>query len=420
MPITQDELAERIKEVRKTSGLTQAEVAEHLGISRPSVAQIEAGRRKVSSLELDRIAYLFGKEVRDFLRQEFEPESGLAAVFRVAPDLAEQADLADALRQGMRLGREITKLEELLDIPSQAVTSPPPPLTVPTSKWEAIQQGERAAEEERRRLALGEGPIDDVAELLEGVGIRTAWIELPQDVSGLTLRQPDEGLFVVVNSVHHWLRRRFSYAHELAHVRLDHDRLGTISRTSDRDDLREVRANAFAAAFLLPVGGVRQYVERLGKGQPTRPQFEVFDGDGAAQAEGRAEPGSQKLQIYDVVQLAHHFKVSRIAALYRVRNLRLITENELEELKAQEESSLGQRWERFLGLEQPDHTAAREEFRHRFLGLAVEAYRRDRISRGKLVELARLVGFVRDKVLEHLDEAGLLDDEGVEVLLPEE
>jgi hypothetical protein len=33
---------------------------------------------------------------------------------------------------------------------------------------------------------------------------------------------------------------------------LDKDAIGMVSRESERNDLREVRANAFAAGFLLP------------------------------------------------------------------------------------------------------------------------------------------------------------------------
>ena len=38
------------------------------------------------------------------------------------------------------------------------------------------------------------------------------------------------------------------------------------SRESERSDLLEVRANVFAANFLMPEEGVRQFVGTLGKG----------------------------------------------------------------------------------------------------------------------------------------------------------
>ena len=43
----------------------------------------------------------------------------------------------------------------------------------------------------------------------------------------------------------------------------DQERFGLISRVSERDDLIEVRANAFAASFLMPEDGVRQFCAGL-------------------------------------------------------------------------------------------------------------------------------------------------------------
>ena len=114
-----------------------------------------------------------------------------------------------------------------------------------------------------------------------------------------------------------------------------------MSRTEDRDELIEVRANAFAAGFLMPSGGVRQFIAAQGKGRPSCASAQVFDEAGSVQAEGRAEPCSQDIQIYDVVHVAHHFGVSRLAAMFRLRNLKLITQTEFDDLKVVEEGGRG-------------------------------------------------------------------------------
>ncbi|MDX2000532.1 MAG: ImmA/IrrE family metallo-endopeptidase [Thermoanaerobaculia bacterium] len=231
---------------------------------------------------------------------------------------------------------------------------------------------------------------------------------MPDDISGLTLSSEGVGLFVVVNRNHPLLRRRFSFAHEFSHVLADRDFRGLISRSSGRADLLEVRANAFAAAFLLPEDGVRSCVEALGKGKPSRAYFEVFDEEGSLDVEGRSESGSQTLQLYDVVQLARHFAVSRLSVLYRLRNLRLLTEGEFDLLKQLDQVGKGKEIESLLGYEVPDR--APSEFRHRFLGLALEAYRRDEISRAKLRELAGLVNLDTDGLDQLLDRVGLPGD----------
>lgn len=396
--VTQQELGRRLRVAREACGLTQEAVASQLEVSRPTIVQIEAGNRSVSSLELDRLAYLFGRDMREFLSEGFDRHDTLAALFRAESDVAGDPDVIEGLRQCLAIGRELTNLERLIGVDRDAAAVALYPLAAPKKRWEAIQQGEWLAEEERRRLGLGSGPLPDAAELLESQGVRSGVIDLPEDVSGLTLNESGFGLFVIANRGHHYLRRRFSFAHEYAHVVVDRERFGLISRSSERDNLIEVRANAFAASFLMPEDGVRQFVGSLGKGQPSRSSNEVFDEVGSLNVEGRTEPGTQAVQLYDVVQLAHHFRVSRLSALYRLRNLRLVTDEEFNALKHADASGNGKLIAELLGLFEPDHEELRSEFRHRFVALALEAYRRDEISLSKLREIVTMVGIEPDQL----------------------
>ncbi len=409
MPITQQELGRRIRTAREACRLTQEQVGESLRVSRPTIAQIEAGKRSVSSLELDRLARLFGRDIRELVAESFEDADSLAALFRAQPEVLAQPIVADALRDCVALGRETTNLERMVGGDRGTAATAAYPMLAPASRWAAIQQGDRLAAEERRRLGLGDAALPDIAELLETQGIRTGAVDLPEDVSGLTLNDRKVGLFVVANRRHHILRRRFSFAHEYAHVLADRDRFGLISRASERDNLIEVRANAFAACFLMPEEGVRQFVAGLGKGMPSRVYTDVFDEAGSLDVEARTAPGSQAVQLYDVVQLAHHFGVSRIAALYRLRNLRLITKAVFDHLKDLDDAGRGRQIAGHLGLPEPDHVEARDWFQHRVLGLALEAYRREDISRGKLVEVASMLGIDRDRIDRLVEDAGLDD-----------
>lgn len=414
MPITQEELASRIRRSREACRLTQEQVGENLGLSRPTVVQIEAGKRAVTSLELDQLAHLFGRDIREFVAETFDEADSLAALFRAQPEVVAEPSVANALRDCVFLGREITSLERLIGLDGGTAATASYTLRIPSTRWEAIQQGERLATEERRRLGLGEAALPDLTELLEGQGIRTGVVELPADVSGLTLNDPKVGLFVVANRDQHVLRRRFSFAHEYAHILADRNRFGLVSRSSESSNLIEVRANSFAAGFLLPENGVRQFVASVGKGKPSRVYADVVgvvsDEEESIAVEGRAAPGSQLVQLYDVVRLAHHFGVSRIAALYRLRNLRIISKTELDHLKKLDELGKGKQLAEHLGLQEADHVEVRERFQHRILSLALEAYRREEISRGKLDELASMLGFSRDRLESLLEDAGLLGD----------
>lgn len=420
MTVKREELGRRLRTAREACRMKQEDVAKHLGVSRSTVAQMELGKRAVTSLELDKLAYLFGRDIREFLAEEFREDDAVVALFRRHPEVADEEEVLQALRDCVALGREITNLERLLDIDRDATALASYILPTPRSKWDAIQQGQRIAEEERRRLGLGAAPLPDASEILESQGVRTAQVTLPEDVSGLTLVEPEIGVLVVANREHHVLRRRFSYAHEYCHVLLDREQRGTISRTGDRDDLLEVRANSFAANLLMPEEGVRQFIYGLAKGRPSRMQADVFDEEEVTRAEGRAAPGSQAIQLYDVVLLAHHFGVSCLSALFRLRNIRLITQSELDLLRQQDEQGTARHLGGVLGLPEPDHAAARNEFRRRFLGLGLEALRRGEITVAKLHELARMVDVSRGQIERVLEETGLDEhEEPADVLLPE-
>lgn len=418
MPIDQQELARRLRAAREASRLTQDDVAAYLGVSRSTIAQIELGNRAVTSLELDKLAYLYGRDIRAFLADEFRPEDVLVALFRRQPDMAGNTQVLSAVRHSLAAGREITSLERLLGVDVALTALPAYPLRVPRTKWEAIQQAERVAAEERRRLGLGDAPLPSVAELLEGQGVRTAKAALPDDVSGLTVADSDVGVLVVVNEAHAPSRQRFSLAHEYCHVLLDRDEKGTISRTSQRDTLPEVRANAFAAAFLMPPMGVIGFLQGLAKGKPSRLKAEVFDEEEVLVAQARPAPGTQDIQLYDVVLLAHHFGVSRISALFRLKSLKLLDEPEFADLQSQEQAGRGRQIAQMLGLAEPQEDG--DGIRARIVALALEAYRREEITRRKLEELAGLAGLDAAAVEALLGEAALDGAAPAEVLVPRE
>lgn len=421
MSITREELARRLRSAREAAGLTQEDVGRRLEVSRPTVAQMELGNREVTSLELDRLAGIYGREMADFLVQEIHDPDPLSALFRAHPEVLRLPAVAEALSGCLRLGREITRLERLLGVDREGEIAAVYPLSSPRARWQAVQQGEQVAGHERRRLGLESAALGVLADLLESQGVRTAVVDLPEDVSGLTLWQAEVGAFVVVNRRHPPVRRRFSLAHEYAHVLLDRQNACTVSRAADRDELIEVRANAFAASFLLPGEGVRLFLSRIGKGAPSRQRADVFDEAGVIEASVRSVPKSQDLQLYEVAELAEHFGVSRLAALYRLRNLRHLSDSELEALKTQEESGKGRAVAALLKLPEIDDRSARDEFRHRFLGMALEAFRRDEISQAKLAELAELVGLAPHELVALLQETGLVGSEDdADVLLPAE
>ncbi len=400
MPVSTDELGRRLRAARENAGLTQENAAEVLGVTRAAVAQLELGERAPNSLQLARLADLYGRDVGDFLRSdEFNPEDNLSVLFRANPAFQQDDDREEAVRSCMHLLREFSNLESLLELDSErlvpAAYDPPAPQT----KWEAIRQGDSVADLERGRLKLGDGPIRDFVELLEGQNVRAFQLDLPEDISGLFLVNDGRDLGVIVAATEAPVRQQFSYAHEYCHLLLDRRRVGLVSSVTNREEHVEVRANAFAASFLLPEGGVRSVLRSVGKASGPRSVL-TASFDGSNPVEGQKREASQAVQLYDVVHLAKAYGVSYDMALYRLLNLRFIAEEDRQTLASQRDLANAIRpffGESAVGDAEHSARSRRNDSRDRFMLLALECVRRELISRRKFLELSELAGLGDDE-----------------------
>jgi transcriptional regulator with XRE-family HTH domain len=68
--IDADDLARRLREVREYLNYSQQYVSERTGLPRSAVSDIERGARRVSTLELKRLAHLYGYRASYFLGEE--------------------------------------------------------------------------------------------------------------------------------------------------------------------------------------------------------------------------------------------------------------------------------------------------------------------------------------------------------------
>jgi transcriptional regulator with XRE-family HTH domain len=56
-------IAGRLRSARELAGLSQGQVAKRMGVHRPTISEIEAGRRNVTGAELSRFAELYDVSV---------------------------------------------------------------------------------------------------------------------------------------------------------------------------------------------------------------------------------------------------------------------------------------------------------------------------------------------------------------------
>ena len=401
-PIT---LGRQLRAAREARGLSQRAVADALGVPRTAVTHIEAGSRSVSTLELTKLAECYRRPVSHFFEDagEDENEGVLVALHRTVPGLERSAGVREQVDRCVALCREGVVLEKLLGL-GPRVGPPVYDVRAPRTVGEAVTQAERLADEERRRLNIGNTPLSDVSELIGSQGIWASGIELPGHMSGLFLRHSSIGLAILVNASHPRGRKRFSYAHEYAHALLDRGGTVSVSTTENSAELVEKRANAFAAAFLMPRNGVSEVLRSLDKGLPSRHEQTIFDAatGGHIEAELRPPVGSQRITYKDVALVAHHFGVSYQAVLYRLKSLKYVSQRDTDGLLEQER--FGREYLSLLGmldeLEAPEQRRHWDrELRSEIAHLAIEAHRREEISRGRLLDLSKALEIDGDAFL---------------------
>lgn len=181
----------------------------------------------------------------------------------------------------------------------------------PVPRGRVTDQGSYLAQQERRRLGIGPtAALPSVLGVLESEGVKVRVEPFGDDlnhVSGFYFFSPEFGPCVAINAAHSTSRQRFTAAHEYEHFLVDRDEQDAdVCQPTRSRELREMRANAFAAAFLLPDEGVQEFLADLG-----------------AQA-GRVNPEQ-------ILRLAFHFGASFQAVLWRLVNLDWLSLQQREE-----------------------------------------------------------------------------------------
>jgi transcriptional regulator with XRE-family HTH domain len=65
-------IAQRLRAAREQVGLSQGQVAVMMGLQRPSISEIEAGRRGVAAEEINKLSDIYGVSVSWLTRAESE------------------------------------------------------------------------------------------------------------------------------------------------------------------------------------------------------------------------------------------------------------------------------------------------------------------------------------------------------------
>lgn len=388
-------LGKHLKDIRGNCKMTQDKVANVLGLSRSAITKIESGSRSVSTLELTKFAELFGQSIEALVSPD--KKGDLIVLYRKLPKMNSTAQIDQEVRRIFNLCREGAVLRKILE---KTVAPPFPDYSDMLREYETkpVYQGERAAQMERLRLNLGSAPIANVAEMISEQGVWTTATDFPDDLSGLFASHSSVGHVILVNSEHGYTRRRFSYAHEYAHVLFDRNE-EEIMLTQRKNATRDVekRASTFASAFLMPPDGVLNQLRHLGKINIKGPEQTIFDVAGNESFTDKITPDSapEIITYQEVAFLAHYFGVSYKGVVLRLRNLEYI--NAADKVRLMKQKDIGKNFIKILSISDSDEKSETNyDLYVRSIRLAIVAYSQDKISRGRFVEIVRKFGFNED------------------------
>ena len=224
-----------------------------------------------------------------------------AAAEKIKAD--DQRELLAAIGDLQRLASDYRELEQMMNAPLRY--NYPPPVTLETPV-DVAELADSVASQERRRLGLGEQPVEQLRRLLEwDVGLRIFYWPLPSAIAGMYAYADDLGCCIMVNRKHPAQRRRVSMLHEYGHLIVDRYKPGIdYLNMPGRKPANERFAEAFALSFLMPANAVRQRFHEI-------------------------VAATKDFQVADLCRLSHFFFVSVEAMALRLEQLAPDSQREL-------------------------------------------------------------------------------------------
>ncbi len=244
----------RVTQARHIAGLTKKAVADAVGVSPAAVGQYETGVTRPRPELLVRLAETLQVPLGFFLAGR--PHGRIAASgphFRSLRSMrVYQRDKAIAtVEQVWELAQELERHVELppVQLPSYDLEDPDDGSGTRVAAAPAAVDPAPAARQLRRFWGLGDGPVRHLVRRLEANGIIV--VTPPPDPDAATVDAfstsglPRPIIVLTPNRADDVYRHRFTAAHELGHLVLHGDAVGT-------DIMREREADQFAAELLTP------------------------------------------------------------------------------------------------------------------------------------------------------------------------
>ncbi len=299
------ELGKRIKAERERKKVSQEKLAKAVGWNHHQiVSEIEQGSREVKVWELQKIANFLSVNM-DVLLGNKELSESSYVLWRKKPEQDEkllEARFLSECANYVWIEQTVSGSER----ESAAVFEELTLKKIDIKKF-TFEDAYTLAGTIRQHMGLGDFPVTQLVGVLED-RYDIKFIVDHEDIEpSAACSRSEKGCFIFINGRNIEPRQYFSIAHELFHlITWDLEMLQLIDSDPKFHKKNEQLADAFAAGLLIPQEKLQSEVEKIC----------------ASQAMGPA----------DVIALSEQFQVSKKALLYRLLNVRLITEKQFNEI----------------------------------------------------------------------------------------
>lgn len=233
---------ERLRVARELVGLSQNQLATHVGLSPAAISQFESGAARPSADSLSQLAKALEVPINFFTQPIAETHEGFFRSLR-------RTAVSDRRR-----ARSIAHVAHDLAL-AAAVSDQFPSSAIPRIRPSSLNADPREIEDIARKVRVSwevpDGPIEDVVSLLENHGVVVIRLPLGSvDVDAFSLPFADHPVVVLGTEKNDRARSRFDCAHELAHLVMHGESIWGVKEV-------ETQAHQFAAALLMPADQIR-------------------------------------------------------------------------------------------------------------------------------------------------------------------
>ena len=279
----------RLRSARLIAGLSLQELSDKMdnNVTKQALSKYEKGLMKPSSSVLMMLSKALGFKPDYFLRDSIVQFKEVE--FRKKSNLSKKDEMS-VLEVARRFYERYSEIESILGIESHFNN---PLAGILISSYDDV---EMAALRLRDEWDLGLQPVSNILEMLESKGIKILLLEGQDNLDGISILVDNNEPVVVINSCGKSIERiRFTIIHELAHSLLKFSK----SILSDKK-LMEKMCHYFASCFLLPT---KILLKMIGNRKRTY------------------------IRIEELINIKKYVGISIRAIVYRLKQIRIITEN---------------------------------------------------------------------------------------------